>query len=59
MVRFVLKEKEKQLLTECKKLLKENPTLKRRRLHLIKDLEKIPDDRIAELEIPTGVPLFY
>ena len=39
-MKIVLKEKEKQLLTECKKLLKENPTLKRRRLHLIKDLEK-------------------
>jgi 2,3-bisphosphoglycerate-dependent phosphoglycerate mutase len=26
---------------------------------LVKHLESIPDDRIAELEIPTGIPLIY
>jgi 2,3-bisphosphoglycerate-dependent phosphoglycerate mutase len=26
---------------------------------LVKHLESIPDDRIAELELPTGIPLVY
>ena len=36
----MLKEKDQELLTECKKLLKENPNIKKRKLHLISDLEK-------------------
>lgn len=39
-MKILLKEKDQALLTECKRLLKENPNLKKRRLHLIKDLEK-------------------
>lgn len=35
-----LKENEQRIINECKKLLKENPNLKKRKLHLIKDLEK-------------------
>jgi len=36
----MLKEKDQGLLSECKKLLKENPDIKKRKLHLISDLEK-------------------
>jgi hypothetical protein len=36
----MLSEKEKQLLNECKILLKDNPDIKRRKLTVIKDLEK-------------------
>jgi hypothetical protein len=39
-MKISLKEKDQGLLTECKKILKENPNLKKRRLHLINDLEK-------------------
>lgn len=35
-----LTEKDKMLLSECKKLLKENPNIKKRKLSIIKDLEK-------------------
>lgn len=35
-----LTEKDKILLSECKKLLKENPNVKKRKLTTIKDLEK-------------------
>ena len=36
----VLTEREKLLITECKKILKEHPNLKKRKLNVIKDLEK-------------------
>ena len=39
-MKILLKEKDQGLLSECKKLLKENPDIKKRRLHLISDLEK-------------------
>ena len=39
-MKILLKEKDQGLLSECKKLLKENPNIKKRRLHLISDLEK-------------------
>jgi hypothetical protein len=39
-MKIVLKEKDQKILTECKRLLKENPNIKKRKLHLIKDLEK-------------------
>ena len=39
-MKILLKEKDQELLSECKKLLKENPDIKKRRLHLISDLEK-------------------
>jgi hypothetical protein len=39
-MKILLKEKDQVLLSECKKLLKENPNIKKRKLHLISDLEK-------------------
>lgn len=36
----LLTEKDKILLSECKKVIKENPNLKKRKLTVIKDLEK-------------------
>lgn len=39
-MKIILKEKDQGLLSECKKLLKENPDIKKRKLHLISDLEK-------------------
>lgn len=39
-MKILLKEKDQGLLSECKKLLKENPEIKKRKLHLISDLEK-------------------
>ena len=39
-MKIVLKEKDQVLLSECKRLLKENPDIKRRKLTTIKDLEK-------------------
>lgn len=39
-MKILLKEKDQELLSECKKLLKENPEIKKRKLHLISDLEK-------------------
>ena len=36
----LLTEREKLLINECKKVIKENPNLKKRRLTAIKDLEK-------------------
>ena len=39
-MKILLKEKDQGLLSECKKLLKENPDIKKRKLHLISDLEK-------------------
>jgi hypothetical protein len=39
-MKILLKEKDQALLTECKRLLKENPNIKKRKLHLISDLEK-------------------
>jgi hypothetical protein len=39
-MKILLKEKDQKLLSECKKLLKENPNIKKRKLHLITDLEK-------------------
>ena len=36
----LLTEKDKILLSECKKLLKENPAIKKRKLTVIKNLEK-------------------
>lgn len=36
----VLTEREKLLITECKKILKEHPNLKKRKLNVIKDLDK-------------------
>lgn len=39
-MKILLKEKDQELLSECKKLLKENPDIKKRKLHLISDLEK-------------------
>lgn len=36
----LLTEKEKFLINECKKIIKENPNLKKRKLTVIKDLEK-------------------
>jgi len=36
----LLTEKDKILLSACKKLLKENPAIKKRKLTVIKDLEK-------------------
>ena len=39
-MKMLLKEKDQEILSECKKLLKENPDIKKRKLHLISDLEK-------------------
>jgi len=39
-MKIILKEKDQVILSECKKLLKENPDIKKRKLNLIKDLEK-------------------
>ena len=39
-MKILLKEKDQVILSECKKLLKENPDIKKRKLHLISDLEK-------------------
>lgn len=39
-MKILLKEKDQELLSECKKLLKENPDIKKRKLHLISDLGK-------------------
>jgi len=36
----ILTDKEKQLIIECKILLKDNPSIKKRKLTAIKDLEK-------------------
>jgi 5-methylcytosine-specific restriction endonuclease McrA len=36
----VLTEREKLLITECKKILKEHPNLKKRKLNTIKDLDR-------------------
>jgi hypothetical protein len=39
-MKVVLQEKDQLILNECKRLLKENPDIKRRKLTSIKDLEK-------------------
>lgn len=39
-MKILLKEKDLELIKECKRLLKENPNIKKRKLHLIKDLDK-------------------
>jgi hypothetical protein len=36
----ILKENRKKILDECEEIIKKNPKLKKKKLHLIKDLDK-------------------